>query len=89
MEVTIDKAGRLVLPKEVRVRLHLSAGDVLDAEIGVNEVWLRPRHAAAARITRIGQRSVWDAPGAVATLEEIENALQRGRSERDARASGW
>jgi AbrB family looped-hinge helix DNA binding protein len=88
MTITIDKAGRLVLPKEIRVRLHLVAGDILEAELGVNEVLLRPRQAAAARVTRLGARAIWDAPGSGATVEEIENAVQRGRSERDARASG-
>ncbi len=88
MTIVIDKAGRLVLPKEIRTRLHLVAGDLLEAELGVNEVRLRRRQAAAARVIRPGARAIWDAPGTGATVEEIESALERGRVERDARASG-
>ena len=86
--IPIDKAGRVVLPKQVRERLHLVAGDLLELVLGGQEVSLRPRRSAPARIIREGKRAVWDAPGESATLEEIERALNRGRSERDQRASG-
>jgi AbrB family looped-hinge helix DNA binding protein len=86
--IPMDKAGRLVLPKEIRAKLHLEAGDLLEAEVGVNEVRLRPRHAAQCGISREGGRVVWDAPGASATVEQIDRASARGRVERDARAAG-
>lgn len=84
----IDKGGRVVPPKEVRTRLHLKAGDILDAEIGVDEVRLRTRHAALAGLRKTGGRLVWDAPRATVSITEIEAAIGRGRSERDARAAG-
>jgi AbrB family looped-hinge helix DNA binding protein len=86
--LSIDKVGRVVLPKEVRTRLHLKAGDILDAEVGVDEVRLRTRHAALAGLRKAGGRLVWDAPGATVSIAEIEAAIGRGRSERDARSAG-
>ena len=84
----MDKAGRVVLPKNVRERLRLVAGDLLEIELGSHQVALRPCRNAPARIIREGKRAVWDAPGESATLEEIERAITRGRDERDHRASG-
>ena len=88
MTLSVDKVGRVVLPKEVRTKLHLKAGDLLDAEVGVDEVRLRTRHAALAGLRKAGGRLVWDAPGATVSISEIEAAIGRGRSERDARSAG-
>lgn len=86
--ISIDRAGRFVLPKAFRSRLHLQEGDVLEAEMGGDEVCLRRVMVSPARILREGGRAVWDAPDAAASLEEIEQSIHRGRQERDARASG-
>jgi AbrB family looped-hinge helix DNA binding protein len=40
--VTVDKAGRIVLPKPVRDELQLHAGDSLELEISGQEIKLRP-----------------------------------------------
>lgn len=84
----MDKAGRVVLPKEIRARLHLRGGDLLEATVGADAVTLRPVRAAGARVIRHQGRAVWDAPGAAARLEDFEAALSRGREERDSRVSG-
>ena len=47
MNLKIDKAGRIVLPKQVRNRLRLSAGADLELEEGPEGLILRP----------VGQRS--------------------------------
>ena len=78
----------MVLPKTLRERLHLVAGDMLELELGGQQISLQARRSAPARIIREGKRAVWDAPGGFATLEEIERSMARGRSERDQRASG-
>lgn len=87
--IPMDKAGLVVLPQEIRAKLPLEAGDLLEAEVGVNEARLRSRHAAPSGLSREGGRGVWDAPGASATGEEIDRARARGRVERDARPPGW
>jgi AbrB family looped-hinge helix DNA binding protein len=86
--ILVDKAGRMVLPKEFRTRLHLRGGDLLEAELGVDEIRLRRIVATPSRIVREDGRAVWDAPGASASVDELEQALHRGRDERDIRASG-
>jgi AbrB family looped-hinge helix DNA binding protein len=84
----VDRSGRMVLPKEFRSRLNLRTGDQLIAELGVDEIRLRLVVTNPSRIIRHEGRAVWDAPDGSASVEEIEEALQRGREERDARASG-
>ena len=41
--LTIDKAGRVVLPKSVRDEMHLRAGDSLELESSEDRIVLRPR----------------------------------------------
>ncbi len=40
--LTIDKAGRVVLPKPLREELHLEPGDFLEMESAGEEITLRP-----------------------------------------------
>ena len=40
--LTIDKAGRVVIPKPLREALHLEAGDALEMESAGEQITLRP-----------------------------------------------
>jgi AbrB family looped-hinge helix DNA binding protein len=40
--LTIDKAGRVVIPKPLRERLHLEPGDSLEMESAGEQITLRP-----------------------------------------------
>lgn len=42
VQLTIDKAGRVVIPKPLRDELRLSPGDLLEAECRGEELSLRP-----------------------------------------------
>ncbi len=41
--LTVDKAGRVVLPKPVREEMQLRAGDLLELETSEDRIVLRPR----------------------------------------------
>jgi len=45
--LTLDKAGRIVLPKPVRDELQLAPGDVLEIESTGEEITLRPLRGSA------------------------------------------
>lgn len=54
--VTLDKAGRVVIPKPLRDELHLEPGDTLELESEGEHVTLRPvRSASPLR----KERGVW------------------------------
>lgn len=42
MRSTLDKAGRVVLPKPLRDELHLEPGDALEIEASGEDITLRP-----------------------------------------------
>lgn len=42
IRLSIDKAGRVVIPKPLRQELHLEPGDALEMESAGEEITLRP-----------------------------------------------
>lgn len=55
MSVTIDKAGRIVVPKPVRDALGLSPGDELDLTSDGSGIQLTPRGRTARLVMRDGR----------------------------------
>jgi AbrB family looped-hinge helix DNA binding protein len=87
--VTLDKAGRVVIPKTVRDELHLGPGDPLDLGCEGESVTLRPMRSSSP-LRR--DRGVWvfqtgrTLPAAVADEVLRESRSRRDRSNRgDAR----
>jgi len=78
--LTIDGAGRLVLPKPVRDELQLSAGDSLELETSENEIVLRPVRGAA---TMRKKQGVWVmSTGKPLSGEVVNDTIRKIREER-------
>jgi len=78
-KVTLDQAGRVVLPKAVRDELRLSPGDTLDLTVQGEHVTLRPRRAATPLQT---ERGIWVLrTGKPLTEEETQATLRDIRAQ--------
>ncbi len=85
-KVTLDKAGRVVLPKTLRDELRLSPGDTLDLMVKGDEVTLRPRRGATPLQK---ERGVWVfRTGEPLTAGETEETLRNIRAERQRQNAG-
>ena len=78
--LTVDKAGRVVLPKPVRDELQLSAGDSLELETADDQIVLRPVR------NRVGMRKkqgIWvfdfDEPISAADTDRVLHNIRRER----------
>ena len=85
--ITIDQAGRIVLPKEVRNRLNLGPGTRLMLDVVAQRIELTPQPQAAAElVVTPGKRTVLRPTGkafdaAAATRAEREAQARRGSRE--------
>lgn len=80
--VTIDKAGRVVIPKEIRDELHLEAGDTLSLESEGERVTLRPIHGSPLQ----KEHGVWVFHGRNRlSLDEANQLVRDAREQRDRR----
>ena len=84
--VTIDKAGRLVLPKTMREALHLKAGATLEIQQEGDVITLRP---AQTKTTLRRKNGFWvfDTGGQI-TTEIVNQTLAEIRREQDRRILG-
>ena len=79
--LTIDKAGRIVIPKSLRDELNLSPGDTLELESEGNQVTLRPvRSASRLRL----KKGIWVlGTGEKITLQDTNRVIREIREQRD------
>ena len=80
--ISVDKAGRVVLPKDLRDKLRLEAGDELSVEEDNEQIVLRPVRAQA---TLTKERGVWvyqGARGARRSTESLADLIDAAREER-------
>ena len=76
--VPIDKAGRLVLPKNVRDQMDIQPGDMLKIVIHGNEVTLRSKKASSG-LVRKGRALVFSSGGEILERETVDAILARER----------
>jgi AbrB family looped-hinge helix DNA binding protein len=79
--LTLDSAGRVVIPKGLRDQLHLQPGDELDLEASGEEITLRPVRETPPLSKEQG---VWVFRTGRPLLASVtDEVLQRTRRERD------
>jgi AbrB family looped-hinge helix DNA binding protein len=80
-QVTLDKAGRIVLPKSLRDELRLEAGDTLEVEVSSDEITLRPSRGHAQLRKKHG---IWVyRSGEPLTQATVDKTVQEVRQERE------
>lgn len=77
MESTIDRFGRIIIPKKVRDDLDLSPGTQITIEMVNNTIILEPVYGEHNLINKNGVLVFTGKP-----LENIEEALEKHRKER-------
>lgn len=86
MTVPIDRAGRVVLPKDVRQELAIKPGDTLNLSIHGSSVTLTPNKEATGFV-RKGHALVFSSVGDKSlTQETVNGILEEGRNERSAQS---
>jgi AbrB family looped-hinge helix DNA binding protein len=84
--LTMDKAGRVVLPKPVRDELQLSPGDSLEVESSEERIILRPVRGSG-RIYKKQGVWVFDS-GEPLEADVVNKTMRQVREERDRRNLG-
>lgn len=84
--LTLDKAGRVVLPKPVRDELQLRAGDSLELESSEDRIVLRPRRGGTGLHKKQG---IWVfSTSEPISAEATDKVLRDMRNERELRFLG-
>ncbi len=86
VKITIDRAGRVVLPKPLRDDLQLEPGDWLSIESTENEIIIRPLRGTVPLQKKHG---IWTfGVGEPLSLEQVNQTAQGVRRERDLKLLG-
>jgi AbrB family looped-hinge helix DNA binding protein len=77
-KLTLDRAGRVLIPKSLRQKLRLGPGDALQLDSEGEEITLRPVRAKALLKK---EKGVWVYQGEP-THESVPELIDRGREKR-------
>ena len=84
--LTLDKAGRIVLPKPLREELQLSPGDSLEVESSEERIVLRPARGRG-QMKKEGGVWVFDS-GQALSAEAVRKTMRKVRDQRSRKALG-
>jgi AbrB family looped-hinge helix DNA binding protein len=87
MRVTIDRAGRVVLPKPIREAAGLTGGQEVEVRLAGVVIEIEPVQPAVRMRTRPGRLPVLEVDGEVepVTDGDVRAALEAQREEREQR----
>ena len=85
-KLSMDRAGRVVLPKPIREQLQLEPGESLEIESFEDHIVLRPIRQHATMRKELGVL-VFDTSEPI-TAATVQETIQRVRDERSDRALG-
>lgn len=84
MEITLDKFGRVVIPRRVRDQLGLGPGTVLEVETHDEDIVLRPRRAEPDLVEEDGVLVFTGEP-----TGDLEAAVEEQRAARSVHLAAW
>jgi AbrB family looped-hinge helix DNA binding protein len=87
-KITIGPAGRVVIPKKVRDKLHLAPGDTLELESEGEEIVLRPVPSVGVMRKEKGMWVFYGGSGKTITQAETNAVVNAVREEREKKILG-
>jgi AbrB family transcriptional regulator (stage V sporulation protein T) len=84
-EITLDRAGRVLIPKALREQLHLQAGDVLQLESQGDDITIRPQRSKA---TLMKEHGIWVLTTGEPTTASIPAFINQQREARNRHILG-
>jgi len=79
-KLTLDKAGRVVIPKKVRDKLRMAAGDSFELESRDEKIVLKPVREKSTMFKKDGMWVI--KTGKPLTIEDVNAVIESGREER-------
>ena len=86
--LTLDKAGRIVLPKPIREELQIGPGDSLEVEASAEAIVLRPARGSGKMMKEQGVWVFHAGTGTSVTAETVKKTVNRIRRERERKVLG-
>jgi len=86
-KLTLDKAGRVVIPKKLRDKLHMSAGDAFELKNTDDQIVLKPIRDEAP--TMFKKDGMWVIKtGKPLAIEDVNAVIESVREERHRQIIG-